>query len=297
MTMLRLLLCLTVLLATESLRPCRMAPQNSLHSVMHRSMSNAQLIKDYNDNLVDTVDLVSDGSITKQLLAKGTGKKIEDGDILAVEYSARVRGEARPFAKGDKEQFIVKDGSLIKGWDIAISSMTIGEKAKIVCSSSYAYGSAGVKSVIPPDSDIELNIKVLAWLGNQLQPESLFQKDLDIDPFIASTPETIAAEYEEMQRQKEDKYEGGIVQIYLKRLKNISFGFGGSGFFTSQSGERAPWYLNPNLTFPAMITIVVAAFFTVISTGSVRQKGEPNIDIELARVERVVSRQSDSFFG
>jgi hypothetical protein len=42
-------------------------------------------------------------------------------------------------------------------------------------------------------------MKVLAWLGNQLRPESLFQKDLDIDPFIASTPEAIQAEYEDMQ--------------------------------------------------------------------------------------------------
>jgi hypothetical protein len=42
-------------------------------------------------------------------------------------------------------------------------------------------------------------MKVLAWLGNQLRPESLFSKDLDIDPFIASTPEAIQADYEDMQ--------------------------------------------------------------------------------------------------
>lgn len=46
-------------------------------------------------------------------------------------------------------------------------------------------------------------MKVLAWLGNQLRPESLFQKDLDIDPFIASTPEAIQAEYEDMQVSNE----------------------------------------------------------------------------------------------
>lgn len=48
-------------------------------------------------------------------------------------------------------------------------------------------------------ADLEIDMKVLAWLGNQLRPESLFQKDLDIDPFIASTPEAIQAEYEDMQ--------------------------------------------------------------------------------------------------
>ena len=79
-----------------------------------------------------------------------------------------------------------------------------------------------------------------------------------------------------------DKYQGGIVQIYLNRLKNISFGFGGSGFFVSQSGEKAPWYLNPNITFPAMIAILLSAFIVEVFTGSVREKGESKMDLELA---------------
>lgn len=71
-----------------------------------------------------------------------------------------------------------------------------------------------------------------------------------------------------------DKYSGSIFDIYLKRIKNISFGFGGSGFFVSQSGERPPWYLNPNITFPTMIAITLAAFLTVLANGGVKEKGE-----------------------
>ena len=55
-----------------------------------------------------------------------------------------------------------------------------------------------------PGADLEIEMKILAWLGNQLRPESLFQKDLDIDPFIASTPEAIQAEYEDMQVMNTD---------------------------------------------------------------------------------------------
>lgn len=144
------------------------------------------------------VELTSDGGVIKEVIAPGQGKKIEVGDILAVQYLASVKG-GKTFAKGDKEQFIFKDGSHIKGWDVAVGSMKIGEKARFVCSSPYAYGEAGIVPVIPPSSDIILELNVLAWLGNQLRPESLFQKDLDIDPFIASTPESIQAEYEDMQ--------------------------------------------------------------------------------------------------
>ena len=82
---------------------------------------------------------------------------------------------------------------MIKGWDIGVSSMKIGERAILKCSPDYAYGSSGIPAVIPPDSNVEIDIKIVAWLGNQLRPETLFQKDLDIDPFVASTPEVMTS--------------------------------------------------------------------------------------------------------
>ena len=94
--------------------------------------------------------------------------------------------------------------------------------------------------------------------------------------------------YYTIQAKKVDKYKGTIFDIYLNRIKNISFGFGGSGFFTSQSGEKAPWYLNPNLTFPSMITIVLVAFITVLSTGSVKEKGrkDPSLDTAYIHIQQ-----------
>ena len=180
------------------------------------------------------IDLTSDRGVLKKVIQIGQGRSIEAGDIVAVAYTASVKGSSKPFAKGEKEQFIVKDGSMIKGIDVAISSMVVGERASFSCSPKFAYGNKGVGSIIPPDAELELDFKILAWLGNQLRPESLFQKDLDIDPFIASTPESIQKEYDDMQFKKADKYKGNIVEIYLRRLRSTSFGFGGSGFFTSQ---------------------------------------------------------------
>lgn len=152
-------------------------------------------------NLRNPISLTNDEGVLKEILLSGEGGKvIEVGDIVAAEYSAATVGETKlVFAKGDKEQFIVKDGSTIKGWDIAVTSMKVGEKARFLLSPEYAYGEKGVGNIIPPKSSVEIEIKVLAWLGNQLRPESLFQKDLDIDPFISSTPESIQRDYEDMQ--------------------------------------------------------------------------------------------------
>lgn len=152
-------------------------------------------------NLKNPIALTSDDGVLKEIMISGEGGKvIEVGDIVAAEYSAATIGETKlVFAKGDKEQFIVKDGSTIKGWDIAVTSMKVGEKARFLLRPEYAYGEKGVGDIIPPKSSVEIEIKVLAWLGNQLRPESLFQKDLDIDPFISSTPESIQRDYEDMQ--------------------------------------------------------------------------------------------------
>ncbi|KAJ1413190.1 hypothetical protein B484DRAFT_316124, partial [Ochromonadaceae sp. CCMP2298] len=105
-----------------------------------------------------------DGGVTKELLARGDGKAIEAGDILAVEYYCSIKGQAsKPFAKGDKEQFIAKDGSLIRGWDLAVGSMKVGEKARFILGPTYAYGAKGVGAIVPANSELEIEMKVLAW--------------------------------------------------------------------------------------------------------------------------------------
>lgn len=97
---------------------------------------------------------LAEGEIIKDVITKGQGRKVEAGDILAVEYSAYVQGSTKPFAKGDKEKFTFKDGSMIRGWDISVGSMKVGEKAKFVCSPKYGYGEKGVAAVIPPNAKV-----------------------------------------------------------------------------------------------------------------------------------------------
>lgn len=107
------------------------------------------------------ISLTSDAEVTKQIITKGTGKSIEAGDILAVEFEAFVQGSSTPFSKGEQEKFTFKDGSTIKGWDIAVGSMKIGEKAKFVCSPKYGYGEKGVSPVIPPNAQVHLCFCIL----------------------------------------------------------------------------------------------------------------------------------------
>ena len=230
----------------------------SLISSFKRSYTKLCRSSHFLKSTIEKIDLTNDGGVVKELISKGGGKQVDTGDILAIKYQAYLKDSNKIIAKGEKETCIVKDGSLIKGWDIGISSMNVGEKAKITLNSKYAYGSKGVDPIIPPDSDIVLDLHVLAMLGNQLQPDSLFQKDLDIDPFVASTPETIQDEFDKMQANKVDKYKGNIFQIYFNRIKNISFGFGGSGRY------RIYCHFNSILYSVLYYTMYTTLYYTIL---------------------------------
>lgn len=57
---------------------------------------------------------------------------LQDGSVFD---SSRTRG--KPF------KFCIGKGEVIKGWDEGVAKMSVGERAKLVCSPDYAYGSRG----------------------------------------------------------------------------------------------------------------------------------------------------------
>eukprot|EP00593_Proboscia_inermis_P005095 CAMPEP_0171305674 /NCGR_PEP_ID=MMETSP0816-20121228/15539_1 /TAXON_ID=420281 /ORGANISM="Proboscia inermis, Strain CCAP1064/1" /LENGTH=112 /DNA_ID=CAMNT_0011786673 /DNA_START=225 /DNA_END=563 /DNA_ORIENTATION=+ len=60
--------------------------------------------------------------------------------------------------------FAVGLGQVIKGWDESVIGMSIGEVAKIHCTSDYAYGSGGFPAWgIQSDSELIFEIEVLSY--------------------------------------------------------------------------------------------------------------------------------------
>lgn len=51
---------------------------------------------------------------------------------------------------------------MIPGWDQALRSMVVGERAVIrITDPELAYGSSGIPTLIPPNSPIELDVELL----------------------------------------------------------------------------------------------------------------------------------------
>ena len=51
---------------------------------------------------------------------------------------------------------------MIQGWDKAIRTMRVGERAIVrICDPSLGYGAVGVPPLVPPNAEIEVDLEIL----------------------------------------------------------------------------------------------------------------------------------------
>jgi hypothetical protein len=47
------------------------------------------------------------------------------------------------------------------GWDEGVAQLSVGQRAKLTCSSDYAYGEEGHPGVIPPNATLIFDVELL----------------------------------------------------------------------------------------------------------------------------------------
>lgn len=67
--------------------------------------------------------------------------------------SSRDRGKPFKFRIGKQE--------VIKGWDQGVAQMSVGQRAKLICSPDYGYGALGHPGVIPPNATLTFDVELL----------------------------------------------------------------------------------------------------------------------------------------
>lgn len=50
------------------------------------------------------------------------------------------------------------------------------------------------------------------------------------------------------------------------------------GLFEGETGQEAPWYLKPSITFPLAFLIVGAAFYICVIAGAITERGAQRTD-------------------
>ena len=87
-------------------------------------------------------------------------------------YEGRLASDGTVFDKSlDHESpfsFKIGQGQVIKGWDLGIASMTVGERAELILKPEYAYGDSGAGASIPPGATLIFKVE-LVQIGKGLK--------------------------------------------------------------------------------------------------------------------------------
>jgi len=201
-------------------------------------------------------DITGDGGVIKTILQKGNGFAIQEGFQVKLNYQGQLsdgRIFDSSFTKNKPFSFTIGDGKVIKGWEIGIKSMKVGEKAKFYISSRYGYKKKGIPPIIPPNADLYFEIEIIDAIQPQI-PEKI--------PKLVTDQETIKTASKNKKNSKDSK--DSLPDSPIDKFFFISP-------FSSQSGEQAPWWLNPNITFALIFFLILVLFYLVYSLGGINQ--------------------------
>lgn len=109
--------------------------------------------------------------LTAVILQKGYGRAAEPGDYVDVHYTGWLYDESAEnnrgskfdssVDRGEKFQFQLGAGRVIKGWDQGVAGMLIGEKRELTIAPEMGYGNRGAGNVIPPRATLIFEVELL----------------------------------------------------------------------------------------------------------------------------------------
>jgi len=108
--------------------------------------------------------LTEDGGVVKKVLKQGNGEIPPQGSMVSVQYRGEfTNGTVFDSSDGYPFKFQLGKGKAIKGWDIAVATMAVGENSQLTISGVYAYGSEGIPGEIPPNATLIFNVELLSF--------------------------------------------------------------------------------------------------------------------------------------
>lgn len=108
--------------------------------------------------------LANEGFIV-ETLQKGNGDPALTGQQISVHYEGKLQDgtvfdASRP--RGQPFSFILGKGQVIKGWDLGVEGMVVGEIRRLTIPPKMGYGANGAGEVIPPNATLIFEVELLA---------------------------------------------------------------------------------------------------------------------------------------
>ncbi|SMP74666.1 FKBP-type peptidyl-prolyl cis-trans isomerase [Noviherbaspirillum suwonense] len=110
----------------------------------------------------DAVETLPSG-VTVQKLNKTGGAQPKASDQVKVHYRGTLENGTEfdsSYKRGEPAKFPLS--RVIPCWTQGVQKLHVGEKARLVCPASTAYGEAGIRGVIPPNSTLNFEVELIA---------------------------------------------------------------------------------------------------------------------------------------
>ena len=112
--------------------------------------------------------------VQSETLEPGDGATFpSEGQSLTVHYTGTLAADGTEFdssrAKGVPFTFVLGAGKVIRGWELGLASMSLGQRCRLAISAEAGYGKSGCEDranasgtgVIPPHADLIFDVELL----------------------------------------------------------------------------------------------------------------------------------------
>jgi FKBP-type peptidyl-prolyl cis-trans isomerase len=123
---------------------------------------------------IEEKTLTEDGGVVKKMIKAGEpdAPMPTQGQKVKVAYEGKLE-DGTVFDSGEID-IDIGTGQVIKGWDVGVMAMKLGEKAELVCKSDYAYGDQGSPPKIPGGATL-IFTTTLVWMDIQMTDPELLE--------------------------------------------------------------------------------------------------------------------------
>ena len=113
------------------------------------------------------ISITEDDGIKKLIQKNGNGIKPSLNKEVLIKYIAKYNDKIYDDSSNTIYRFTIGKNEVIKGLEIAVLSMNIGEKSNFIIQPNYAYLNNNISSIIPKDAVIYLEIELIKIMEGQ----------------------------------------------------------------------------------------------------------------------------------